>query len=115
MVAKRSVRADVERKEQLSSNYRGGTRDGQGRNPCGNCGFLDHEARDRSCPARGRECRICGKVGHFGRCCRSRSAVSLTVSMMSSTASKRVVVKLVVWISALLCQHHQSGYSRAVL
>ena len=36
--------------------------------PCGNCG-RNHEPR--SCPAYGKACRSCGKLGHFSKLCRS--------------------------------------------
>ena len=38
---------------------------------CTNCDFEGHQPGDPSCPARGRTCRRCQKIGHFGRVCRS--------------------------------------------
>ena len=39
-------------------------------NQCGNCGNARHPRS--SCPARGRECYVCGKKGHMGKMCRSK-------------------------------------------
>ena len=38
-----------------------------GGSPCPSCGYLHRRAND--CPARGRECRNCGKIGHFAAVC----------------------------------------------
>jgi len=38
------------------------------RKPCGNCGFSH---RPRSCPAYGKQCDNCSRIGHFAKCCRS--------------------------------------------
>ena len=45
---------------------------------CGHCGNeYPHPQGQDTCPARGRQCRSCGKMNHFARCCRSRPS-SLT-------------------------------------
>ena len=49
-----------------------------GENPCRNCGYLHR--REDGCPARGRECRNCGKIGHFTGVCRSRHLPRPTVT-----------------------------------
>ena len=38
--------------------------------PCGRCG-LSHGEDIESCPAYGKKCHVCGKLGHFRRFCRS--------------------------------------------
>ena len=40
--------------------------------PCYCCGNTDHRAKDVRCPANGKTCRSCNKVGHFASVCRSR-------------------------------------------
>ncbi|KAA3676599.1 uncharacterized protein DEA37_0004579 [Paragonimus westermani] len=40
--------------------------------PCYRCGSQRHKADCQTCPARSAECEICGKLGHFARCCPSR-------------------------------------------
>jgi hypothetical protein len=40
------------------------------RRSCVNCGSYKH-FQGKDCPAKDRECRECGKMGHFARCCRS--------------------------------------------
>ncbi len=40
---------------------------------CGHCGYAyPHPQGQASCPARGSQCRSCGKMNHFARCCRSK-------------------------------------------
>ena len=39
---------------------------------CGWCGFTHY---NNSCPAKGKECNVCHKIGHFARVCRSRGSV----------------------------------------
>ena len=44
----------------------------QGDKKCGLCGGpYPHRSGATSCPAYGKPCNKCGKVGHFGRVCRS--------------------------------------------
>lgn len=38
---------------------------------CYACGFVGHKSADRSCRARGKECKNCHKMGHFAKVCRS--------------------------------------------
>ena len=42
----------------------------KGDSKCGICGFATH--RGSTCPASKQTCRKCGKIGHYGRCCRSK-------------------------------------------
>lgn len=46
---------------------------------CHRCGFFGHMARDKKCPARGKNCNKCGGRDHFAQKCRKRK-----VSMASS-------------------------------
>lgn len=38
---------------------------------CNRCGNFRHESYDTNCPARGKKCHLCGKIGHFRQYCRS--------------------------------------------
>ncbi len=40
------------------------------RDKCSRCGFEDHCAEDKHCPARTKTCAKCGNKGHFARLCR---------------------------------------------
>ncbi len=40
---------------------------------CGNCGRQNHATYDPTCPAQGKQCMNCNKVGHFTYCCRSKT------------------------------------------
>lgn len=40
---------------------------------CLSCGHRDHQTRDNVCPAKGKLCYICKRVGHFGSRCKFRS------------------------------------------
>jgi len=39
---------------------------------CYKCASPDHLRNDPDCPALNRECKRCGCIGHFGKCCRTR-------------------------------------------
>ena len=41
---------------------------------CGNCGGT--YPHFRACPARGKDCKSCGKIGHFARVCRTKLSSS---------------------------------------
>lgn len=41
---------------------------------CTRCGSHKHEATDQTCPARGKKCHVCGKLGHFRQWCKSQVA-----------------------------------------
>jgi hypothetical protein len=41
---------------------------------CYNCGGAGHLSSDKNCPARGRKCKGCGKVGHFVAYCKKSKA-----------------------------------------
>ncbi|XP_058837773.1 uncharacterized protein LOC131693710 [Topomyia yanbarensis] len=38
---------------------------------CYRCGQKNHYGNDQQCPARGRKCEKCNKIGHFSKVCRS--------------------------------------------
>lgn len=38
---------------------------------CYRCGNAKHESYDVNCPARGKKCHLCGKIGHFRQYCKS--------------------------------------------
>ncbi len=38
---------------------------------CYRCGSKSHKANNATCPAKSASCRLCGKVGHFQKTCRS--------------------------------------------
>ena len=40
--------------------------------PCVGCGQPPHRGGRKQCPAQGKVCHKCGKVGHFGRVCQQR-------------------------------------------
>ncbi|XP_070537506.1 uncharacterized protein [Ptychodera flava] len=59
-------------REKWSANGDSSDRATQSKNVvCGNCGADSHITRHPTCPARGKKCSKCHKVGHFGRVCRS--------------------------------------------
>jgi hypothetical protein len=57
---------------------RGGSSHHHGnKNICRNCGgYFPHTTL---CPAKGKECRACRKVGHFAKVCRSKNSLRLTL------------------------------------
>ena len=62
--------------ERTNSSPRKGSSKGHNHSPstrtCGNCGgAFPHKNGRESCPARGKECASCGKIGHFAKWCRS--------------------------------------------
>ena len=42
---------------------------------CYRCGDKSHKANFKDCPAKAAECRLCKKIGHYGRMCRSTKEV----------------------------------------
>lgn len=69
VVARRAVRVNAQRKDQAASTIFGDRRADKSQARCGNCGFYDHEAGNRVCPARGKECHFCEKTNR--RCWRT--------------------------------------------
>ncbi|KAJ8734513.1 hypothetical protein PYW08_013763 [Mythimna loreyi] len=39
---------------------------------CGRCGQAAHTSQGSACPALGKKCNGCGKLGHYQRCCRTK-------------------------------------------
>lgn len=44
---------------------------GQGTKECGRCGYREHTRANQACPAKGKQCNSCNKIGHFSSMCRS--------------------------------------------
>lgn len=61
--------------------------DGKRNLVCHNCGREGHIRRDRNCPARGKKCAKCSKIGHFAVCCRGEEVTRGETS--KDKASKR--------------------------
>ncbi len=49
------------------------------------CGSTYHLANDKSCPAKDCKCRMCGKIGHFSKVCKSSSKSVNEVSLPEVT------------------------------
>lgn len=62
------------------------------RRKCYSCGYNGHESSDERCPARGKKCNYCKKIGHFGCQCRTKLNRSRkkTNWKSSSTTSKQI-------------------------
>ena len=63
---------------QRLRNFRGAERE-----TCGNCGGTYPHIR--VCPARGKDCKSCGKIGHFARVCRTKPPSSQHVKNVTHT------------------------------
>ena len=57
---------------------------------CFNCGRSSHTTGSKDCPARGRACNSCGRLGHFAAVCRSSASGSVSAP---PAAARRDVVK----------------------
>ena len=60
-------------------------RNAASRPSCGKCGYV--HARD-NCPARGKQCIVCSRMGHFAKVCRSRQQQNTTVSAINMDDKK---------------------------
>ena len=60
-------RADNPKPQQNSSD-----KPRQAKGACFRCGQTTHFARDKSCPTRGKKCRLCEKYDHFAKCCKTK-------------------------------------------
>ncbi len=58
----------------------------RGKQTCGNCGGTYPHIR--VCPARGKDCKSCGKIGHFARVCRTNPPSSQYVKNVTHTSSQ---------------------------
>ncbi len=57
----------------------------KGQQQCYRCGSTHHLANDKSCPAKDCKCRMCGKIGHFSKVCKSSSKSVNEVSLPEVT------------------------------
>ena len=64
------------------------------RKRCTNCGSGSHNTHEKSCPARGVQCRSCGKANHFAKWCRSKPAA---VKQVAQDPKKEVKVLYCSW------------------
>ncbi|CAB3976941.1 Retrovirus-related Pol poly from transposon [Paramuricea clavata] len=67
---------------QRLRNFRGAEQS-RARETCGNCGGTYPHIR--VCPARGKDCKSCGKIGHFARVCRTKPPSSQHVKNVTHT------------------------------
>lgn len=59
-----------DRRDTQSRNRRFGNKQGKSPRKCGKCGgYAPHK---NPCPAQGKVCKACGKIGHFAHVCRSK-------------------------------------------
>ena len=62
---------------QSSDKFKGSSKSGDSSaNPCSKCGYSKHTTSDGKCPAEGITCNKCGKMGHKGSMCQSKSKKS---------------------------------------
>ena len=71
---------------QQTRNIRGAGEQNRVKETCGNCGGT--YPHFRACPARGKDCKSCGKIGHFARVCRTKPPSSQHVRNVTHTDPK---------------------------
>ena len=54
---------------------------------CNRCG-APNWSRQHECPARGKKCAKCGKIGHFAKCCRTNKRVNHIMEEETSSANE---------------------------
>ena len=54
---------------------------------CNRCG-APNWSRQHECPARGKKCAKCGKIGHFAKCCRTSKKVNHIMDEETSSANE---------------------------
>ena len=54
---------------------------------CSRCG-APNWSRQHECPARGKKCAKCGKIGHFAKCCRANMKVNHIMEEETSSANE---------------------------
>ena len=67
----------VKKSTKSSAHYNKPNFDGQSKFPsryCFRCGSPNHLANSSTCVARNKQCSVCGKMGHFGKYCRTPQA-----------------------------------------
>ena len=52
-----------------------------------NCCVAPNWSRQLECPARGKKCAKCGKIGHFAKCCRANKKVNHIMEEETSSAN----------------------------
>ena len=71
---KKSENTKPRNKGRNNNNYKPSSKNVTPSRQCRNCGGqFPHQSE---CPAKGKECRSCGKMNHFARVCRSKSDVA---------------------------------------
>ena len=72
---------------------------------CTNCGSGSHNTHDKSCPARGVQCRSCGKANHVVKWCRSKPAVVKQVAQVPKKKAEECVT-----VFSLRSETNETGY-----
>ena len=77
---------------------------------CTNCSSGSHNTHDKSCPARGVQCRSCGKANHFAKWCHSKPAVVKQFAQVPKEDAKESVT-----VFSLRSETNKMGYKSCQL
>ncbi|XP_048482951.1 uncharacterized protein LOC125489811 [Plutella xylostella] len=67
-----NVNSIINRNTRVIKNDRR-VEEGTSKPKCGRCGNFTHSPNDLKCPAKEKKCHVCGKLGHYQRCCKTKS------------------------------------------